>query len=311
MKSIALPLIGILSASALAWADDGQPVFDPNVPFHVSQLTIEQQGLANEIFNDLSWKAWSLVGRFLIVDEPANVVEDERLKIDQTVDEAFRVFDPYLNVELLFLRKVCDLPSHEMQSLADSSQAVLKLAVRDFVLHFHEHDDAAVRSDELAMIDRAPERVVLQVAECQLSAEQWEQFSREFNARMAQRRRMTIRCLVARLDLDLKLSITQREQFVTLFESSWHDSWAMSLNALTEQQNFMPELSAEEVATILSESQQQKLVELEYCHDPDGDAKLLDIEEALSRVIDVDVVPKDDEQADDENVNENTSPMDH
>ena len=311
MKSITLLLIGILSATAGVLADEGKPTSEPNVPFHISQLSPEQQELTNEISNELGWWTWSFISRFLIVEEPAAVVEGESLEVDRMVEEAFEHFDRHMNVELLFVRKVCDLPSHEMQSLTDSCQAVLKIAVRDFVLQFHERDESVTTPDEHAMVYRTPERIVLQVAECQLSAAQWETFSRELKARTAQRRRMTIHCLVARLDLDLLLSMAQREQFVKLFESRWQEAWGMSLSALTEQQNFMPELSTEDVATILNEMQKQKLVELNYSHDLNWDDEPLDLVAALDRVVTVEDDPADDARSDDGDEDETTPPMDH
>ena len=85
----------------------------------------------------------------------------------------------------------------------------------------------------------------------------------------------------------------------------------MSLSALTEQRNFMPELSTEDVATILNEMQKQKLVELNYSHELNWDDEPLDLVAALDRVVAIEDDLADDARSDDGDEDETAPPMDH
>ena len=196
------------------------------------------------------------------------------------VDEFRAMFKP----ELLFLRKVCEPSEAEFRALSLSCDASLPEIARQFVAEQNEEEneeqneesDDDQKPTQKRTIERKPfcqriQEAVAQAAECQLTPEKWSQYSAELKLRKAQRKRVAILSLVARLDHDLQLSSGQREQYVKLLEANWNDAWSHSLGAFAHESNFMPALPENDVFAILSPAQRVAFAELQY----DDDTELL------------------------------------
>lgn len=251
----------------------------------VVQFTPEQHEIANEVLDELGWTVLQLIQPFVNFENPAI---DEGATVVKLLDELeLGEFRTMLKPELLFLRKMCDLSEPEYQTLSQSCDASLREVVQQFVAE-QEQEENTGRPSEITP-KSLPQRIreaVAQVAECQLTPEQWSRYSSELQLRTTHQKRIAILNLVARLDHDLRLTATQREQFIKLLDKNWNESWGQSLGAFADGSNFMPPLSQEDVRPILSPVQFGVLAELAYDNEPDiwGDGSIdwiLDMDDAV------------------------------
>jgi hypothetical protein len=278
-------ILGALSSLAVlvtlwgAFADDPRDVeFDRPAAAPPVQLTPEQREVVTEALDELGRNLLQAIRPFVKANEDQaaenGLILDEVNGILGVVHEFdLDEFQTMLRPELLFLRKVCELSESEFQTIRESCLASLPEANRQFAAEQEqrlrdERHGKSPSAEAKPAIQRVRESV-LQVAECQLTAEQWERYSIELQLRSAYRKRVAIHCLVARLDHDLRLTPTQREQFVTLLQKNWKESWSQSLGAYSDESNYMPELAQDEVRSILSPVQVAVLSELSYEADPD------------------------------------------
>lgn len=235
-------------------------------------------------------KAEALVG----VSIAGTAVVDGELDVDEDLDE----FRAMLKPELLFLRKVCEPSEAEFRALSLSCDASLPEIARQFAAEQNEEEneeqneesDDDQKRTQKRTIERKPLRqriqeAVVQAAECQLTPEKWSEYSAELKLRTAHRKRVAILNLVTRLDHDLQLSSSQREQFAKLLEANWNDAWGQPLGTLADESNFMPSLPENDVVAILSPAQRVAFADLKYDDDTDllGDSSfdwlMIDLEE--------------------------------
>lgn len=258
-------LTWMVALSVLRAEDVTVPVLDPLVPQPPASFTPEQHEIASEVLDALGWVTWLTLQEFGVVDhfEDRPDVENAEAILDASLDE----FREMLKPNLVFLRRVCDLSDSEFQIISQSADARLREITQQlFEEQNSESDDPTSDSDVKTLTERIQEAIA-QVAECQLTAEQWERYSDELRKRSEHRKRVAILNLVARLDADLLLSSSQRDQFAKLLEARWNAAWGQSLGLLTDDSNFMPELPQEEVDRILSPTQRVAMAALQYEHE--------------------------------------------
>ncbi|MBC7820925.1 MAG: hypothetical protein IAG10_28915 [Planctomycetaceae bacterium] len=284
-------IVGALSSLTVmvtlwaAFADDPRIVeADRLVQAPPAQFTPEQQEFASEVLDELGWTVLQAIQPFVSFENP---VIDEAAAVEFLDELNLGTFRTMLKPELLFLRKVCDLSEPEYQTISQSCDAALREVVQQFVAEQEQDEnDGKKPSIEPRPLPQRIRDAVSQIAECQLTPEQWARYSTEFQLRSAHHKRVAILNLVARLDHELRLSPTQREQFVKLLEANWKESWGQSLVAFTDESTFMPPLAQDDVRPILSPAQFEVLSELPYDDEPDiwGDGSIdwvLDMDEAV------------------------------
>lgn len=251
------------------------------------QFTPEQQEIASEVLDDLGWIVLQAIQPFVNTED---FVAEGGAGVEMILEEDLGEFRTMLKPELLFLRKVCDLSESEFQAMSQSCEASLREVVQQFVAEQEQQErdqnDGKKPSTEPKPLPQRIRESVSQIAECQLTPEQWARYSTEFQLRSAHQKRVAILNLVARLDHDLHLTTTQREQFVKLLEENWRESWSQSLVAFADESNFMPQLAQNDVRPILSPAQLEVLSELPYDDEPDiwGNGSIdwiLDIDDAV------------------------------
>lgn len=257
-------IVGALSSLTLmvalwaAFADDSQNVESDRLVSNKSvSLTPEQHEFANEFLDAFGWTLLQAIQPYVTFENPdADELVAGELSLE---DEELAEFRVMLKPELLFVRKVCDLPEPEFRTLSQSCEALLTGIVPQFFAEQEQREQALNNgknpSAELKQLPQRIREAVSQIAECQLTPEQWSQFSAEFQLRTAHRKRVAILNLVARLDHDLLLTSTQREQVRKLLEDIWSDSWSQSLGAFASESNFMPFLAEDDLRPILSPAQ--------------------------------------------------------
>lgn len=234
------------------------------------QFTPEQHEIASEVLDELGWTVLQLIHPFANVEDPAL---DGAVTVEMLNEFELGEFRMMLKPELLFLRKMCDLSEPEYQTLSQSCEASLREVVQQFMAEQDqpEQDENDGKKPSIAP-KPLPQRIreaVSQIAECQLTPEQWMRYSTEFQLRSAHRKRVAIHNLVARLDHDLCLSPKQRDQFTKLLDENWSESWSQSLGTLADESNFMPRLAQNDLRLILSSTQLEVLSELPYDDEPD------------------------------------------
>lgn len=269
MKQIAgaLTVLSWMVALSVLRADDvTSPALNPLTPQRPVSFTPEQHEIASEILDALGWRTWLTLQEFGVVDqfEGRPDVENAEAILDASLDE----FREMLKPDLVFLRRVCDLSDFEFQTISQSADARLREITQQFVEEQNSESDDPTSDSEVKTLPQRIQEAVAQVAECQLTVEQWERYSDELRKRSEHRKRVAILNLVARLDQDLLLSSSQRGQFTKLLEARWDAAWGQSLALLTDDSNFMPELPQEEVDRILSPTQRVAMAALQYEHEP-------------------------------------------
>ncbi len=268
----ALSSLAVMATLWAAFADDPRDVeADRLLQAPPVQFTPEQQEFASEVLDELGWTVLQALLPQVSVENPAVA---EAATVEMLLDELeLGEFRTMLKPELLFLRKVCDLAEPEYQTIRQSCDASLREVVQQFVAEQEQHEQAENAgkkpSTELKPLPQRIREAVSRIAECQLTSEQWARYSTEFQLRSAHQKRVAILNLVARLDHDLRLTSTQREQFAKLLDDNWRESWSQSLAAFGDESNFMPLLAQDDVRPILSPAQFEVLSELPYDDDPD------------------------------------------
>lgn len=256
-------LTWMVALSGLRADDVTAPVLAPQQP---ASFTPEQHEIASEVLDALGWGTWLTLQEFGVVDhfEDRPDVENAEMVLEAGLDE----FREMLKPDLLFLRKVCDLSDSESEAISQSIDARLRQITQQLVEEqTSESDDPPSLNSEVKTPLQRFQEAIAQVAECQLTAEQWERYSAESRKRSENRKRVAILNLVARLDADLLLTSSQRDQFTKLLEARWNAAWGQSLSLLTDDSNFMPELPQEEVDRILSPTQRVAMAALQYEHE--------------------------------------------
>jgi hypothetical protein len=160
-------------------------------------------------------------GRAMIIQgQQAFVVANGQQQIAQQLR-------PLLQVELLFVKRICAPTKDQMRQLKDDLQEYVK--------------DAAVGSASSAC-KLLQEKLTASV-ETHLSREQVARYRSEIEKRNANEREVCVRSLVTMLDRQLYLSAGQREALCASLAAKWDDAWNQTVEmAAMQGQNFVPSI---------------------------------------------------------------------
>jgi len=167
-------------------------------------------------------------------------------------------FRPILRAEIAYIRKVCQPTDEQLRNLADEGERHLKSAVKKYA-----ELQARMQNGRWRATDRMPDlRTLIREGMAgsvgsHLSVEQAALYRDEIEKRIAQRRQVIVRNIVARLDQDLGLSAEQRDKLVDSLGSHWNDAWGTSLEAYLYSNNSLPQIPDQFVAPLLNDAQKK------------------------------------------------------
>src|SRR5262245_5192643 len=188
------------------------------------------------------------------------VVRIERAQVlgmdmEAQVEQFLQQFRPILRAEYHVLRVACELTPGQRQGLARAAERTLRDATRKYLETMRRPMTAAQRS--AIEPRRLIQEGLSQAVQAQLPPEQAARYQEELSRRNADRRRLAVRNLIARLDQDLVLSARQRDQLDESLTSHWDDAWGQSLELFTADHAFLPPIPDQHVAPFLNESQKK------------------------------------------------------
>ena len=169
-----------------------------------------------------------------------------------------REYQAALRAELNFARHVCQPTPEQFQSLREELAKDLKVqppqpnaplgrgGVQRQVRNAQMVNPVQLARDRLA-----------QAVKTSLSAEQATRFQEELDKRTLDRRRAAAHNLVARLDREMVLSETQREQITESLLSHWNDAWCSSLQMFMYNDQFFPNIPDAHVVKFLNDAQKK------------------------------------------------------
>jgi hypothetical protein len=176
--------------------------------------------------------------------------------------QANRQYQAVLRAELHFAKRVCQATPEQMRALRD------ELDKRDKTVKDKPQPNAGAQKlmiqrrvrmvpgmagDPLQM---ARDRLSKAVKTC-LSEEQAARFQEELDRRTADRRLAAVHNLVARLDREMILSATQREQITESLLAHWNDAWYSSLQMFVYNDQFFPNIPDAHVVKFLNATQKK------------------------------------------------------
>jgi hypothetical protein len=187
---------------------------------------------------------------------------------DPIAEQYVTQFRPILRAEYRLLRSICDLSKDERRKIArDGEQALRETAKRAAgernrgMRVFIRPAGAAVPAPAPASTILEPRKLIQEglakSVEAHLSAEQQASYRAELEKRDADRKRITIACIVARLDQDLILSPEQRTKLIDALTTHWDDSWCPSLDVLQLSDQFFPNVPDTYILPVLDPTQEK------------------------------------------------------
>jgi len=201
-----------------------------------------------------------------VVADAANV-EQVRVVQQMAVNEALQLqqtpqYLALLRAELNFAKHVCQATPEQMQALREEldkkdnnpkGQPPQNAAANKRVLIQRQVRNGQVQGDPLQL---ARDRLAGAVKTC-FTSEQATRFQEELDQRTADDRRSAARNLVARLDREMILSATQRDQITESLLAHWNDAWCSSLQMFMYNDQFFPAIPDAHVVKFLNETQKK------------------------------------------------------
>ncbi len=199
----------------------------------------------------------AIVEQVRIMGNVPNVNEAEQLQ--QTPQ-----YKAMLGAELNFARHVCQATPEQMQALREELQRKPKAqanaqpgnaAARNRVIVQRQvvRNGQVMNGDPLQL---ARDRLAEAVKTC-FPAEQAARFQEEIDKRTADSRRASALILVARLDREMILSATQRDQITESLLAHWNDAWCSTLQMFIYNDQFFPMIPDAHVVKFLNEPQRK------------------------------------------------------
>jgi len=196
------------------------------------------------------------------------VVEEARVVQQMGVNEAQQLqqtpqYQALLRAELNFAKHACQATPEQMQALRDEldhanknqqnqNQPQPNAGARNRVVVRRQ----AVQGQAGDPLQLARNQLAGAVKKC-LSAEQAARFQEELDQRTADGRRSAALNLVARLDREMILSATQRDQITESLLAHWNDAWCSSLQMFMYNDQFFPAIPDAHVVKFLNETQKK------------------------------------------------------
>ena len=171
------------------------------------------------------------------------------------------LFRPLIPPELQFLKYVCKPDDEQCRGLERDSEEILRQVAKEstqqpngnWVLTFQL--DGQIAGASVAR-DKIRARLVESV-KTRLSAEKAARYARELELRAAQRRRMSVLNVVARIDSQLFLSAAQRDAISEALLAAWDESWALSVAAIVDNNPSLPMIPEALILPHLTVAQQR------------------------------------------------------
>ena len=180
----------------------------------------------------------------------ANLVEFEQQYRQQ--------FQQLVRGELLFIRTVCKPSKEQYQPIAAVGDKALKETVRKFAEVQKKMMRGGFQAGQQPTFPD-PRKLIADAltksVKTTLSAEQATRYQDELDKRGANRKRVALINLVAKLDHDLVLTAEQRDKLAASLSSQWDDRWALSLDMFHHGDQFYPSIPDNLLLPILSEAQ--------------------------------------------------------
>ncbi len=190
--------------------------------------------------------------------EAAPAEEEVDPNIAQFIQQYQQQFQQLVKGELFFVRTICRPTKEQYQRIAATGDQ----AVKETVKAFAETQKKMMRGMMVAGQQSTfpdPRKIIGEAlaksVKANLSAEQAARYQDELDKRAANRKRVALLNVVARLDQDLVLTAQQREKLATALEAKWDDSWGQ-LELFQYGDQFQPNIPDNLVIPVLTETQQ-------------------------------------------------------
>ncbi|MBI3864210.1 MAG: DUF4974 domain-containing protein [Planctomycetia bacterium] len=205
-----------------------------------------ERGLFDQLVDDVVVEAAPAMIQFNGMGGPGNV------------QQFTRQYKSLLKAELHLVRAACQPTDEQWEKI----NARLDLELKTKLGQFQNDQKKAARQQrggQFAVGDplQLSRAWVLKAVKEHLTDEQAAQFKQEVDERVADRRRASVHNIVSRLDQDLYLSTTQREQISAKLTENWKDQWCPSLVQFMQMEQWLPNLPDPYVAEFLEPVQQE------------------------------------------------------
>ena len=191
--------------------------------------------------------------------EPKKAVDARDAQIDaqvqQWIPQFTQQYRPILTTELNFIRQVCDLTPEQRPKIKAAGEASLKEAA----LKMAELQGGQMRGVRVQNEQPNPQRTIrdtiAKVLQETLTPEQMAKYKAEATQRAALRKRAAIRCVVARLDGTLCLTVDQRDKISQSITAGWQDKWEQWLMLSVYGDQYFPLVPDQHVVAHLDADQ--------------------------------------------------------
>jgi len=167
---------------------------------------------------------------------------------------------PFVFLEIRFAAAACELSKEQRQLIAKRAKPMIDELAKELAKQEPEKEG---HTKAIANGGLDPQRRVLEtlaaIIRNQVSSERWERYQREVQKRAAHRKRSTIDNLVAALDRDLILSQKERQALAGVLLDEWKEEWSWNTEILVDFEAWLPLISHQRIASILSETQRKAL----------------------------------------------------
>jgi hypothetical protein len=208
---------------------------------------------------------------------------------------------PVVRAELHLVGAVCGLSEEQHKEVARGGEQVLKNIVAkctDRQLAMMHGRGSAAHFDPRKLLQEG----LANALKAHLSPEQLARYQAELEDRAENRKRVTVRNLVSKMEEELILSAAQRDKLYASLYSHWNDAWCQSLELLPVGRPYFPNIPDQYVAPILSEAQknvwratQKVIFDVVGAEGETMDNELLD-DEASARPQEVVPIPQERKQ---------------
>jgi len=182
---------------------------------------------------------------------------DEQVKLLRA--QFIQQYQPLLQTELYFLRKVCHPNKDQGKKLTAAGKNALEDAgqkMADVQGKMMRGQFAVFPGNDVYPDPRKVIREGLTVAAKEtLTPEQIATYQKELENRIAARKRTMVKYLVAKLDGELALTPDQRAKMVDALTDNWQDAWDQTVEMVMYGENFLPVLPDHLVVNVLTDTQ--------------------------------------------------------
>jgi hypothetical protein len=175
---------------------------------------------------------------------------------DPQIQQYVQQFRPMVRTEYYFMRNVCELTKDQRKQVAREGERALVPAARKFVEEQQKMMRGGWRGgsqqpDPQRLVEEVLGKAVLSL----LTPKQAAKYRDETEKRAADRKRVALDNVVAKLDQDLVLDSDQRRKISASLSEHWNDAWCPSLQMLMNIESFFPNIPDNLIVPFLTEHQ--------------------------------------------------------